>query len=341
MSKTRRNHGSAFKAKVALEALKGEQTVAEIAAKLHPTLVNEWKRQLADGASSRKGRARPKRTARRWLASFTSKSASKKWNWIFWHASSVAEPGGEASDDRQTEQAPVVDPAMPAAGALSLYYQPAPDNTEDLVLMARIDRQFLETPYYGKIGCVASALSSTASGADASDGLARDLAEAQHQQAEPRAQDLSVLAARPYHRAAQPGVGDWALGQREAVNHGHPDAQGVFLLGGDHGLAQQESAELAAVQYDGRDLLCRGARGSLSSLRPTRDLQQRPGLPVYHSPACWRLPAFGSAWTANCMDNVFVERLWRSLKLSARLRHRFRGPPGQLDRGLQHHPSGT
>ena len=53
MSKTRRNHGSAFKAKVALEALKGEQTVAEIAAKhgLHPTLVNEWKRQLADGAS--------------------------------------------------------------------------------------------------------------------------------------------------------------------------------------------------------------------------------------------------------------------------------------------------
>src|SRR4051812_6251594 len=112
-----------------------------------------------------------------------------------------AEPGGEASDDRQTEQAPVVDPAMPAAGALSLYYQPAPDNTEDLVLMARIDRQFLETPYYGsrKIGCVVRAMSSTASGADASDGLAGDLAEAQHQQAEPRAQDLSVLAARPHH----------------------------------------------------------------------------------------------------------------------------------------------
>ena len=52
MSKTRRNHGSAFKAKVALEALKGEQTVTEIASKLHPTLVTEWKRQLADGASA-------------------------------------------------------------------------------------------------------------------------------------------------------------------------------------------------------------------------------------------------------------------------------------------------
>jgi putative transposase len=31
----------------------------------------------------------------------------------------------------------------------SLYYQPANDNTEDLALMALIDRQFLETPYYG------------------------------------------------------------------------------------------------------------------------------------------------------------------------------------------------
>src|ERR687898_1405304 len=68
--------------------------------------------------SSRKGRARPRRTARRWSASFTSKSASKKWNWIFWHAS--AEPGGEASDDRPAEQAPVVNSAVPAVGAQSL-----------------------------------------------------------------------------------------------------------------------------------------------------------------------------------------------------------------------------
>src|SRR4051794_1528158 len=217
MSKTRRNHGSAFKAKVALEALKGEQTVAEIAAKLHPTLVNEWKRQLADGASSRKGPARPKRTARRWLASFTSKSASRKWNWIFWHASSVTEPGGEASDDRPAEQAPVANPAMPAAGAQSLvallsagtrqYGGSGADGADrppvpgDAVLRLAQDdglaasRGPCRQPKAGPP-------------ADASDGLAGDLAEAQHQQAEPRAQDLSVLAARPHHRSAQPGVGD-------------------------------------------------------------------------------------------------------------------------------------
>ena len=50
---TRRNHSAAFKAKIALEALKGDQTVAEIAAKhgIHPTLVNEWKRTLTQGAT--------------------------------------------------------------------------------------------------------------------------------------------------------------------------------------------------------------------------------------------------------------------------------------------------
>src|SRR3954451_20035306 len=93
--------------------------------------------------------------------------------------------------------------------------------------------------------------------ADASDGVTSDLAETQHQQAEPRAQGLSVLAARPHHRAAQPGVGDWALGQRVAVNYVHPDAQGVLLLGGDHGLAQQEGADapdnLAKSSYRYRD----------------------------------------------------------------------------------------
>lgn len=42
-----------FKAKVALEALRGEHTVAELAAKyeVHPTLVTRWKRQAVEGLS--------------------------------------------------------------------------------------------------------------------------------------------------------------------------------------------------------------------------------------------------------------------------------------------------
>jgi transposase-like protein len=51
MSKrTRRNHSPAFKAKVALEALREQESVAEIARRygLHGNVVANWKRQLAE-----------------------------------------------------------------------------------------------------------------------------------------------------------------------------------------------------------------------------------------------------------------------------------------------------
>jgi len=48
----RRNHSPVFKAKVALEALKGNQTIVEIAARyqVHPNQVKEWKKQLLEHA---------------------------------------------------------------------------------------------------------------------------------------------------------------------------------------------------------------------------------------------------------------------------------------------------
>lgn len=54
MSKTRRNHAPAFKAKVALAVLNGEKTIHEIAAhyQVHPTQVTEWRKQLVEGAGS-------------------------------------------------------------------------------------------------------------------------------------------------------------------------------------------------------------------------------------------------------------------------------------------------
>ncbi len=47
----RRNFSDAFKAKVALEALHGDKTIQEIAAKyqVHPNQVSTWKRQAVEG----------------------------------------------------------------------------------------------------------------------------------------------------------------------------------------------------------------------------------------------------------------------------------------------------
>ena len=48
----RRNHSAAFKAKVALEALKGERTLAGLAEQfeVHPNQIQDWKKRLVDGA---------------------------------------------------------------------------------------------------------------------------------------------------------------------------------------------------------------------------------------------------------------------------------------------------
>ena len=51
--RSRRNHASAFKAKVAIAAIKGDQTVAELAKQfdVHPNCVTKWKQQLLESAA--------------------------------------------------------------------------------------------------------------------------------------------------------------------------------------------------------------------------------------------------------------------------------------------------
>ena len=61
MKRTRRNHGATFKAQVALAAVKGDKTFAELAEqfRVYPTQITEWKQQLLARATDVFGGTKP------------------------------------------------------------------------------------------------------------------------------------------------------------------------------------------------------------------------------------------------------------------------------------------
>jgi putative transposase len=60
MAQKRKTHSEEFKARVAVEAIKGVRTLSELSAAhgVHPTVIAQWKRQLLEGAPEvfRRGR---------------------------------------------------------------------------------------------------------------------------------------------------------------------------------------------------------------------------------------------------------------------------------------------
>ena len=105
--KTRTLFTAEFKAKVALEAIHGHRTVAELATRheLHPTQITAWKREaieklakMFDHKGAEVQANRDAEVTKR--PSSTPRSVSLLWSEIFWPKPSIAEPGSEEGDDR-------------------------------------------------------------------------------------------------------------------------------------------------------------------------------------------------------------------------------------------------
>ena len=65
--RTRRNHTPVFKAKVALAAMKGDKTLAELAQlfDVHPNQITQWRSQVLEGRLACSGRTGARRRRRR------------------------------------------------------------------------------------------------------------------------------------------------------------------------------------------------------------------------------------------------------------------------------------
>lgn len=120
MKTTRKRYSAEFKAKVAMEAIRGDLTLAELAAKhgIHHTMIGAWKRQAMEGMASlfdngdQSSKAASEAEIEKLHAKIGQLLVERD---FFWRKPPVDERGLEAIEDRASTPAPVDRDAVPPA----------------------------------------------------------------------------------------------------------------------------------------------------------------------------------------------------------------------------------
>ncbi|WP_298965091.1 IS3 family transposase [uncultured Roseibium sp.] len=151
----RRNHSPAFKAKVALAAIKGEQTLVELSQQfdVHANQIKQWKDQLLEGATgvfgdeSKAVPAGPTVDVKTLHAKIGELTLENDF------LGRSARQGGIAERkemiDREHKLSVVRQAKLLGFSRGSVYYLPRPVSESDLALMRRIDELHLNYPFAG------------------------------------------------------------------------------------------------------------------------------------------------------------------------------------------------
>ncbi|MBV8868919.1 MAG: IS3 family transposase [Acetobacteraceae bacterium] len=158
MTGKRTRYSAEFKARVALEALRGELTTAQLAAKhgIHQTMVGEWKRQAMEGmVAVFSGRSTAQESSK--AAEAEVEKLHAKIGQLVVERDFLAKGLRSMSVERRRQ---MIEPGHPRLSIVrqcelvsinrsGFYYRRAGETPLNLELMRLIDAQFLETPWYG------------------------------------------------------------------------------------------------------------------------------------------------------------------------------------------------
>jgi len=155
MSGKRKTHSPEFKAKVALEALKEIATTSQLTSRyhIHATQISQWKRDAKEGLPEifRKGKNQRAKTEEELTAPLYEEIGRLKVE-LDWLKKKL--PSSATNRQLLIE---ADDPIMSIARQCDLlgiarssyYYRPATESSENLRYMRLIDEQYLKTPFYG------------------------------------------------------------------------------------------------------------------------------------------------------------------------------------------------
>ena len=200
------------------------------------------------------------------------------------------------------------------------YYAPRGESPSSLALMRRIDELFMKYPILrqppdGPPDAAGRRLRRPSPGSqvDAIDRPGGDLSGAENQRAASHAPDLSLSSQRDGYRPAQSGL--------VRRHHLIPVQSAGFLYLVAIMDWRSRHVILAAVEHHGRWILRRRPWATLMARYGQPEIGsiriRAASSPASTSPACSRYASIRICHgpRGRCMDNIFIERLWRSLKL--------------------------
>jgi len=191
------------------------------------------------------------------------------------------------------------------------YYQQRPESAENLRLLRRLDVLYLDRPFFGSRRMAVT----LGVGRTRIRRLMRILGIEAHypkcnlSRTGSGSRDLPVLAARRLHRTAQPGLEHRYYVPSDAWRHPLP--------GGRNGLVQPLRDQLGTLQHHGDRLLSDGVEAAFRFGQPeiwNSDQGSQFTAAEFLMPLKDRGIRISMDGRGRALDNVFIERLWRSLK---------------------------